>query len=298
MATVRTDAYQLPLPAGWSDRTAVTIAAPAAPDGSVPNLVITREALCDGMGLAGYADGHANLMRDQVDAFELLSNGWEELDGERALVRIVRFQRRRLGAARAAAGLPRARRPRLRHLRHGHRGGVRGRRARLPRGARRPALRRPRRASARRAPGAARVSARSPFDDRPAIGIALVRFGLALLVILAGVFQVQRHHAAVADARVWGLPSPSFTRHRDPRGGDRARRDPAVRHRPAPGGLADPGRGDSRDDRRRPHRRRLLHHAAARDHAARPDRDRRGGGRWALVDRLDPPRQRRLERSR
>ena len=46
MATVRTDAYQLPLPAGWSDRTAVTIVAPAAADGSVPNLVITREALC------------------------------------------------------------------------------------------------------------------------------------------------------------------------------------------------------------------------------------------------------------
>jgi hypothetical protein len=92
VATVRTDAYQLPLPAGWSDRTAVTIAAPAAVDGSVPNLVITREALCQGMGLAGFADGHANLMRDQVDAFELLSNGWETLDGERALVRMVRFQ--------------------------------------------------------------------------------------------------------------------------------------------------------------------------------------------------------------
>ena len=92
MATVRTDAYQLPLPAGWSDRTAVTIVAPAARDGSVPNLVITREALCAGMGLAGFADGHANLMSDQVDAFGLLSNGWETLDGERTLVRIVRFQ--------------------------------------------------------------------------------------------------------------------------------------------------------------------------------------------------------------
>jgi hypothetical protein len=91
VATVRTDAYQLPLPAGWSDRTAVTLAAPAASDGSVPNLVITREALCQGMGLAGFAEGHANLMRDQVDAFELLSNGWETLDGERALVRMVRF---------------------------------------------------------------------------------------------------------------------------------------------------------------------------------------------------------------
>jgi hypothetical protein len=92
VATVRTDAYQLPLPAGWSDRTAVTLAAPAAADGSVPNLVITREALCQGMGLAGFADGHANLMRDQVGSYELLSNGWETLDGERALVRMVRFE--------------------------------------------------------------------------------------------------------------------------------------------------------------------------------------------------------------
>jgi hypothetical protein len=92
VASVRTDAYQLPLPAGWSDRTAVTIAAPAAADGSVPNLVITREALCNGMALGGFADGHANLMRDQVDAYELLSNGWEELDGERTLVRMIRFQ--------------------------------------------------------------------------------------------------------------------------------------------------------------------------------------------------------------
>jgi hypothetical protein len=92
VATVRTDAYQLPLPAGWSDRTAVTLAAPAAADGSVPNVVITREALCEGMGLAGFADGNAYLMRDQVDEFELLSNGWETLDGERALVRMIRFQ--------------------------------------------------------------------------------------------------------------------------------------------------------------------------------------------------------------
>jgi hypothetical protein len=92
VATVRTDAYELPLPAGWSDRTAVTLAAPAAADGSVPNVVITREALCEGMGLAGFADGNAYLMRDQVDQFELLSNGWETLDGERTLVRMIRFQ--------------------------------------------------------------------------------------------------------------------------------------------------------------------------------------------------------------
>ena len=59
------------------------------------------------------------------------------------------------------------------------------------------------------------MSARSPFDDRPAIGIALVRFGLALLVIVAGVFQVQRHHAAVADARDVGPALAALHRHRD-----------------------------------------------------------------------------------
>jgi len=31
-------------------------------------------------------------MRDQVGSYELLSNGWETLDGERALVRMVRFE--------------------------------------------------------------------------------------------------------------------------------------------------------------------------------------------------------------
>ena len=132
-------------------------------------------------------------------------------------------------------------------------------------------------AEAGRAPGAARVSARSPFDDRPAIGIALVRFGLALLVLVAGIFQVQRHHAAVADARVWGLPSPSFS------------------------GIAIPvvaivlgvilllGIAPRLAAWlilaleailvmivARPHRRRLLPHAAARHHRALPDRDRRG----------------------
>src|SRR4029079_4830685 len=79
VATVRTDAYQLPLPAGWSDRTAVTIVAPAAADGSVPNLVITREALCAGMGLAGFADGHANLRGDPVGHSETLSDSWVNL---------------------------------------------------------------------------------------------------------------------------------------------------------------------------------------------------------------------------
>ena len=63
-------------------------------------------------------------MRDQVDAFELLSNGWETLDGERTLVRMVRFQVAdsaplvQLQAFFVRDGLGYA------HLRHGHRAGV------------------------------------------------------------------------------------------------------------------------------------------------------------------------------
>jgi uncharacterized membrane protein YphA (DoxX/SURF4 family) len=142
------------------------------------------------------------------------------------------------------------------------------------------------------------MSSRSPFDDRPAIGIALVRFALAMLVILAGVFQVQRHHAAVSDARIWGLPSPHLT------------------------GIALPVIAISLGAI-------LLLGLAPRLAAwlilveaglvmfvaGRTDGGfyltlppvfivlsliviGAGGGRWALVDRVDPPRQRRLERSR
>ena len=42
--------------------------------------------------LGGFADGHAHLLRDQVDSFELLSNGWETVAAQRALVRMVRFR--------------------------------------------------------------------------------------------------------------------------------------------------------------------------------------------------------------
>jgi uncharacterized membrane protein YphA (DoxX/SURF4 family) len=142
------------------------------------------------------------------------------------------------------------------------------------------------------------MSSRSPFDDRPAIGIALVRFALALLVIVAGLFQVQRHHAAVSDARTWGLPAPHIT------------------------GIALPVIALVLAVI-------LLFGLASRLAAwlilieaglvmwvgGRTDGGfyltlppviivlcliviGAGGGRWALLDRVDPPRQRRLERSR
>jgi uncharacterized membrane protein YphA (DoxX/SURF4 family) len=141
------------------------------------------------------------------------------------------------------------------------------------------------------------VSARSPFEDRPAIGIALVRFGLALLVIVAGVFQVQRHHAAVADARVWGLPSPSFTGIAIPviaialglilLFGIAPRLAAWLILIEAIVVMIFGGRTDGGFYLTFPPVFMLLALIVIGG----------GGGRWALVDRLDPPRQRRLERS-
>jgi uncharacterized membrane protein YphA (DoxX/SURF4 family) len=142
------------------------------------------------------------------------------------------------------------------------------------------------------------VSARSPFEDRPAIGVALVRFGLALIVLVAGVFQLQRHHAAVADARAWGLPSPSFTGIALPVSaivlgvilllGIAPRLAAWLILAEAIVVMWVAGRTDGGFYLTFPPVFILLSLIVIGA----------GGGRWALVDRLDPPRQRRLERSR
>ena len=142
------------------------------------------------------------------------------------------------------------------------------------------------------------MSSRSPFDDRPAIGIALVRFALALLVIVAGLFQVQRHHAAVSDARTWGLPSPHIS-------GIALPVIALVLAVILLFGLAP----------RLAAWLILIEAGLVMWLGGRTDGGfyltlppviivlcliviGAGGGRWALLDRVDPPRQRRLERSR
>lgn len=142
------------------------------------------------------------------------------------------------------------------------------------------------------------MSARSPFDDRPAIGIALVRFGLALLVLAAGIFQVRRHHAAVSDARVWGLPSPSFSGIAIPVAaiilglilllGIAPRLAAWLILAEAILVMIAGGRTDGGFYLTLPP---VIIFLSLIVIGA-------GGGRWALVDRIDPPRQRRLERSR
>jgi uncharacterized membrane protein YphA (DoxX/SURF4 family) len=142
------------------------------------------------------------------------------------------------------------------------------------------------------------MSSRSPFDDRPAIGVALVRIGLALLVLVAGVFQLQRHDPAVADARAWGFPAPDITGVALPVSaivlalilllGLAPRLAAWLILVEAAGLMFFAGRVDGGFYYSLPP---VVIVLAVVVLGA-------GGGRWALVDRVDPPRQRRLERSR
>jgi hypothetical protein len=66
---VRTGAFAIPLPDGWQDRTVLTISGPDA-EGYAPNVVVTRERLCDHIGLGGYSSGWLNRLREEVPVVE------------------------------------------------------------------------------------------------------------------------------------------------------------------------------------------------------------------------------------
>jgi hypothetical protein len=92
VSSVSAGDFDLPLPDGWSDRTAVTLAGPASVDGYVPNVVVTRDALCSNLGLGGFADGHLRLLREHAEEVSVLSTEETQLGGTRALVRNVRLR--------------------------------------------------------------------------------------------------------------------------------------------------------------------------------------------------------------
>lgn len=86
---MRTDAFALPLPEGWTDRTVVTLAGSADEDGYAPNVVVTREVLCDHMGLGAFSQGWQTLLSDQVPVTPHGAVQQTEIAGRRANVRIV-----------------------------------------------------------------------------------------------------------------------------------------------------------------------------------------------------------------
>ncbi len=100
--TVRTGAVALPLPDGWEDRTVATLAGPAE-NGIAPNVVVTRERLCDHLGLGAFADGWVARLRDEVPVTVLRPAEHLEVDGRRAQLRAVSWQAAGLSIAQLAA---------------------------------------------------------------------------------------------------------------------------------------------------------------------------------------------------
>ena len=86
-----TGSYTLPLPSGWEDRTAVTITGPVD-DGVQANVVVTRESLCDHMGLGAFAEGWVARLSDQVPVTEIGEVEHVRIDGRRGQIRTVGWQ--------------------------------------------------------------------------------------------------------------------------------------------------------------------------------------------------------------
>lgn len=88
---VATDRYSLPLPDGWTDRTAVTITGPER-QGVTANVVVTRQGLCRNMALGGFADGWLRQLHDEVPVEEVGPVEHTRIDGRRAQVRTVSWR--------------------------------------------------------------------------------------------------------------------------------------------------------------------------------------------------------------
>jgi hypothetical protein len=85
---VRAGTVSLPLPQGWEDRTVLTISGPPI-GGIAPNVVVTRELLCDHMGLGGFASGWLNRLADELPVREDRPVEHGHVAGRRAQVRVV-----------------------------------------------------------------------------------------------------------------------------------------------------------------------------------------------------------------
>ncbi len=88
MGEVRNDVFAFPMPDGWIDRTVVTIAGPGD-DGYAPNIIVTRERLCDNMGLGAFSSGWVSRLAEEVPVTEVRPVEHVDVAGHRAHVRVV-----------------------------------------------------------------------------------------------------------------------------------------------------------------------------------------------------------------
>ena len=81
----------IPAIPGWEDRTVLTLVGPAT-EGAQPNVVVTREALCDHMGLGGFSSGWVQKLADQVPVRETRDVEHIEISGAPAHLRVLEWE--------------------------------------------------------------------------------------------------------------------------------------------------------------------------------------------------------------
>jgi len=81
----------IPQPAGWQDRTVLTLVGPMV-EGAQPNVVVTRERLCDNMGLGGFSSGWVQKLADQVPALESQPVEHIEISGAAGHLRLLEWE--------------------------------------------------------------------------------------------------------------------------------------------------------------------------------------------------------------
>jgi hypothetical protein len=84
-------AVTIPAIPGWEDRTVLTMVGPSA-DGAQPNVVVTRETLCDHMGLGAFSSGWVQKLADQVPVREAGDVEHIEISGSPAHLRILEWE--------------------------------------------------------------------------------------------------------------------------------------------------------------------------------------------------------------
>lgn len=79
------------LPAGWDDRTLITLAGPVGASSFIANVVVTRERVPAQTAIEDYAQAQLTAMKEEMPTLEILDERATKLNGVPAFQRLQRF---------------------------------------------------------------------------------------------------------------------------------------------------------------------------------------------------------------
>ena len=80
------------LPAGWDDRSMITLVGPTDASGFATNIVVTREQVGYATSVEDYAYQQSAAMHGEVEGYEVLDERSTTVDGAPAVQRLHRFE--------------------------------------------------------------------------------------------------------------------------------------------------------------------------------------------------------------